>query len=387
MFAGIAIRMAQDLGFHRSPETDVEQNIRFHDRARPSPDGDYFLTDEESTTHQQKARLVMFWSVFITDICVSLVTGRQPTIRRSEIEVSVPTVHDMKLAQLDFEESVTMQNMIFPETVRFMLQFSETVETLNQRQPSRSTEYMSASTCLDREGHVANLASTLLKNYNCLSRCLVFNTENYRVSKMSSQSGLFLMLHLFFYTFMTLLSTTDSPHVRHGLPHTHIQKPSIPDNFQDLRGPILEGLDDRNQPTLAVMACQKIVQVMTIAELVDKTGYLATPFTNHCFFVAASTILQHVKILATTRDQIRASFLTSVANADYEFLYEKLQDQSKYFGGVNSVVAALDCSRKTLTSDTDGDLGSSGEEPENIVDRVVGLEDQGIVKRYTIPRQ
>ncbi|KAK1843561.1 pathway-specific nitrogen regulator [Colletotrichum chrysophilum] len=60
MFAGMAIRMAQDLGFHRTTETDTDPNLIFHDHARPSPDGTYALTNEQSALHQQKARLVMF---------------------------------------------------------------------------------------------------------------------------------------------------------------------------------------------------------------------------------------------------------------------------------------------------------------------------------------
>ncbi|CAK7235652.1 hypothetical protein SBRCBS47491_009367 [Sporothrix bragantina] len=137
MFTGMAIRMAQDLGFHRLPDTaaDLSSDVFdvFHDQARPTLDGRVVLTDEQSAVHQQKARLVMFWSVLFLDVCVSLGTGRLPSIRPSEVEVAVPTYADMKLAQLDFSEPVTLGNMIFPTTARFMLLFSEAVEALNER--------------------------------------------------------------------------------------------------------------------------------------------------------------------------------------------------------------------------------------------------------------
>ncbi|CAM1501031.1 Fc.00g101930.m01.CDS01 [Cosmosporella sp. VM-42] len=385
MYAGMAIRMAQDLGFHRTPETDIDPNINFHDHARPSPDGKHILTDEQSTIHQQKARLVMFWSVFIMDVCVSLVTGRPPTIRRSEIEVPIPTFNDMKLAQLDFQEEVSMRNMIFPETVRFMIQFSEAVEALNQRVPNRSPERSGAS---DRENNLSRIRNTMLQSYNLLPPELVFNINTYRASSLGNQSGVFLTLHLFFYTFMTLLSNTHSRNARQGLHQAQSRRPSANNIFQDLRQTSHRDIDEEHQPQIAMMACQKVVQILTIAELVDSTGYLATPFTNHCFFVAGSTILQDAELLPRRdRQQTRGSFFALIAGTDYEFLYKKLQDQGKYFGAITSVASVLEQRQKALANGGEGRNQATVEvEEESGMERVVGLGDTGIVNRYTIPR-
>jgi len=402
MFAGMAIRMAQDLGFHRIPETNPDADMNFHDQARPSLDGRYILTDEQSAIHQQKARLVMFWSAFILDVCVSLGTGRPPTIRRSEIEVSVPTPSDMKQVQLDFSETVTMGNMIFPETVRFMLLYSEAVEALNERGPARNFDVGSAVPDTNREAHLARIRDTLLHNYQSLPSTLAFNIDNYQVASSSGQAGLFLILHLFFFAFMTLLSDIRSRDARHGLHQARSRRPSAANIFQNpgqshssrngqQQKQQQQQQQHQQQQGVAIMSCQKSVQVMTIAQLVDENGYLATPFINHCLFVAASAILQQQGDVSGSlrREQSRDDGLLSlITGTDYDFLCQKLKDQGHYFGAINSVVAVLEQRKRAFVNgDESANHDNFGEqETEDSMERVVGVRDPGIVNRYTIPR-
>lgn len=215
MFAGMAIRMAQDLGLHHLPDTDLDPSACFHDAARPSLDGDYLLTDNQSAVHQQKARPVMFWSVFIMDVCVLLGTGRPPTIRRSEIEVSVSTTTEMKLVQLDFSESVSIGNMIYPEVVRFMLYFYEPVKVFNQGTAQPNSLLNLAEK--DRETILSQIKDNMLQNHDSLPPSLVFNIENHKEAPRTAQSGLFLTLHLFFFTLMALLSDIRPRNTRRGL--------------------------------------------------------------------------------------------------------------------------------------------------------------------------
>ena len=382
MFAGMAIRMAQDLGLHRTPETNPDSNLSFHDHARLSPDGQFILNDEQSAVHQQKARLVMFWSVFIMDVCVSLVTGRPPTIRQNEIEVPVPTYNDMKLAQLDFQEQVSIHNMIFPETVRFMMQFSEAVVVLNQRLPAMKTGS-------DPE-NLSRIRQEILKSYATLPSQLTFSVDNYRESSTSAHSGLFLMLHLFFYTFVTLLSNTHSRDARQGLHHAQrgqVAMSQISPNFSNLTE---RDVDSEHQSSMGMMASQKIVQILTIAELVDQNGYLATPFTNHSLFVAASTLLQDAfsPDPPPSNSQPTSSFFSLMAGSDYDFLLKKLHDQGCYFGGVNSVAAVLEKKVNAMNNKTNGRTITvdDGDMDGDETSRIVGLGDTGIVNRYTIPR-
>lgn len=368
MLTGMAIQMAQDLGFHRTPET----NASFHDNARPSTSGNYNLTDEQSTIHQQKARLVMFWSVFILDVCVSLVTGRPPTIRRSEIETPLPTAQDMKLAQLDFDEKTSIRNLIFPTTVSFMLHFPEALDLLNQPS-SRVVGDVDATLCRIRQD--------LLQSYNSLPPELVFTIANYRSSLKSNQSGLYVTLHLFFYTFMMLLTNSRLHHERVGRPS--MDSAIIVDN----RPSAGDGSDEsENRAGIATIACQKMAQILTISDLVDPKGYLATPFANHCCFIAASTVLNDSDFRHQKQRPSQETFLGSVANVDYEFFHEKLQQQSKYFRAISSVIAVLDC-RRQATVDNGEPRASESSDNEAEVGRVVALGDSGIVNRYTIRQQ
>ncbi|EWY83509.1 hypothetical protein FOYG_13317 [Fusarium oxysporum NRRL 32931] len=138
MFSGMAIRMAQDFGPHRSDATDLDPQAAFYDHASLSLQGIRVPTDEQSALHQQKSRLVMFWSAFTLDVYVSLLMGRPPMIGGGEIEVPLPTADDMKPVHLDFDGSHKMCHIIFPAMARSMYIFSEAVELFNL---NKGTEY------------------------------------------------------------------------------------------------------------------------------------------------------------------------------------------------------------------------------------------------------
>lgn len=392
MIAGMAIRMAQDLGLHLSPDRNVNADTVFHDQARPSPDGNYVLTDEQSIIHQQEARLVMFWSVFIIDVCVSLVTGRPPTIRRSEIEVAPPTVHDMKLTQLDFDEAVSIKNMVFPETVEFMLHYANSVQVLNERITSSGFQRHS-----QKAQYLEQVKQDMSQRYSSLPSQLRFSAENLRLSSDGNQAGIFLMTHLFFHTFMVLLSSTTNSQatvnecldrsVGQTCPNRVVQNiPQAQTNGKRNHDA------SQHSPWVGIIACQKIVQIMTVAELVNETGYLATPFTSHCMFVAASATLQHTRrhhedetLLSQSHD-----FLSSLTGSDYEFLLGKLHRQARFFGAVGTLAALLEHRKDALGQGTEDGLRDSVDDDEHGVnnsssERIVGLDDQGILNRYKIP--
>lgn len=395
MIAGMAIRMAQDLGLHLSPDRNVNADTAFHDQARPSPDGNYMLTDEQSVIHQQEARLVMFWSVFIIDVCVSLVTGRPPTIRRSEIEVAPPTVHDMKLTQLDFDESVSTKNMVFPETVEFMLHFANSVQVLNEK--TTSSDFRTHS---QRDQYLEQLKQDMSQRYSSLPSQLRFSAENLRLSSDGNQAGIFLMTHLFFHTFMILLSSTTSSQatVNGGLDRS-VGQTCTNRVVQNVSQTQKKGershevaVAGRHSPLVGIIACQKVVQIMTVAELVNETGYLATPFTSHCMFVAASTTLQHMcrHYQNETLPSQSHDFLSSLTGSDYDFLLGKLHRQARFFGAVGTLAALLEHRKDALGQGTEDGLRDSVDDDEHDVnnnssERIVGLGDQGILNRYKIP--
>ena len=105
MFAGMAVRLAVDLGIHLEPGD--EAGISAEDRRRN--------------------RLV-FWSVVLLDFALSFGTGRQPSIRVSEITQSIPTEEDMGPAK---DGSLPHP---FPYAARMMFSYGRLIELLNSRE-------------------------------------------------------------------------------------------------------------------------------------------------------------------------------------------------------------------------------------------------------------
>ncbi|KAJ3519657.1 hypothetical protein NM208_g14037 [Fusarium decemcellulare] len=334
----MAIRMAQDLGLHRSDTTDLDPQAAFYDHAPPSPQGISVPTDEQSTIHQQKSRLVMFWSVFTLDVYVSLLMGRPPTIRRAEIKVPLPNSDDMKPVHLDFDGSHRMCHFIFPAMTRAMYIFSEAVELFNLNKGAECT-------CpLDE---IDKLEKKVAQCHKHLDASLLFSADTYRKSSSDGHAGLFLMLHLYLYTFVALLSTR---------------------RYRSLVAP------ERSNRS-AQVACQKILQTLAIAESIDVKGYTTTPFLAYSIFVAASTLLDDMVLDI----EGAGDFITTVELADIDFLGQKLRQMSRFFHGVNATADAIHLKRRFNGSNSTGD----GEDTERHC--VLDLQDGGIINRYTIP--
>ncbi|WJG36954.1 fungal-specific transcription factor domain-containing protein [Fusarium oxysporum Fo47] len=331
MFSGMAIRMAQDLGLHRSDATDLDPQAAFYDHAPLSLQGIRVPTDEQSALHQQKSRLVMFWSAFTLDVYVSLLMGRPPTIRRAEIEVPLPTADDMK----------PMCHIIFPAMARSMYIFSEAVELFNL---NKGAEYI----CSLEE--IENLEKKVAQCYHGLDASLIFSTDTYKKSSSDGHAGLFLMLHLYFYTFVALLST------------------------RRYRSLIVHERSKRS----AQVACQKILQTLAIAGAVDDKGYTATPFLAYSIFVAASTLLEGMAL----DTEGAGDFITTVDFADIDFLSQKLREISRFFHGVNATSDAIRVKRRGRGPDS----GNGREDKEDAESHcVLELQDKGMINRYTIP--
>lgn len=341
MFSGMAIRMAQDLGLHRSDTTDLDPQAAFYDHAPPSPDGIRVPTDQQSTLHQQKSRLVMFWSVFNLDVYVSLLMGRPPTIRRAEIKVPLPTSDDMKPVHLDFDGSHKMCHFIFPAMARSMYVFSEAVELFNLNKGAEST-------CALEE--IDDLEKKVAECHKQLDASLLFSTDTYRKSLSDGHGGLFLMLHLYFYTFVALLSTRRS---QSFIAHEKGKRS-------------------------AQVACHKILQTLAIAEAIDDKGYTATPFLAYSIFVATSTLLEGMGV----DTEGAGDFITAVDFADVDFLSKKLHEMSRFFHGVNATIDAIQLKRRGRgPGSTDGTEDGEDSERHSILE----LQDGGIINRYTIP--
>jgi hypothetical protein len=102
MFAGMAVRLAIDLGIDREVE---EEGISAEDR---------------------RLNRLVFWSVVLLDFALAFGTGRQPTLRVAEITQTLPTDDDLPVAP-------GTPRHPFPYACRMMLSYGRLIELLNSR--------------------------------------------------------------------------------------------------------------------------------------------------------------------------------------------------------------------------------------------------------------
>lgn len=104
MFAGMAVRLAIDLGIHL--EVGSQQGISAEDR---------------------RLNRLVFWSVILLDFALAFGTGRQPTFRVSEISSALPTEEDLPVP-------IASPRHPFPYACRMMFSYGRLIELLNSRE-------------------------------------------------------------------------------------------------------------------------------------------------------------------------------------------------------------------------------------------------------------
>ena len=102
MYAGMAVRLAFDLGIH----LDVGEEAGF-------------------TAEDRRLNRLLFWSVVLLDFALAFGTGRTPTIRVPEVTQLLPTDEDMG--------QTSLVRHPFPYAVELMFSYGRLIELLNMR--------------------------------------------------------------------------------------------------------------------------------------------------------------------------------------------------------------------------------------------------------------
>lgn len=138
-------------------------------------------------------------------------------------------------------------------------------------------------------------------------------------------------------------------------------------------------LDNRQRATL--MACQKIIQMLNVAETIDDRGYTATPFLTYCVFVAASVILEDAVAIGN-QSKGQVDFLNQTEVDDLEYLCQKLREMGRYFSSPTANRMVIE-RRKKLFETNDGCLVPE-EEFNHERNDTTEISDLGLVNRYSI---
>jgi len=105
MFAGMAVRLAIDLGLHL--HVDDETGI----------------ADEDKRLNQ-----LVFWAVVLLDFALAFGTGRQPTFRVAEISQPLPADEDLPVTPHSPRHP-------YPYACRMMFSYGRLIELLNSTEP------------------------------------------------------------------------------------------------------------------------------------------------------------------------------------------------------------------------------------------------------------
>ncbi|BGP57377.1 hypothetical protein JCM8202v2_005018 [Rhodotorula sphaerocarpa] len=310
-FAGMGLRMAQDLGLH----LDIE-------RANLDP-------------YARAIDRLTWWAVMAHDRMLSLGTGRPVTIKSHEISTPLPTDEEIRIVT----GSDSAFPSAFPTYCALMLLFGDLCDIVNcvkgewkmpsDPGPSTAAGLKESSDAARPPAHeletaqsIEPLEEKIARVYADLPAPLRWSSINFRRHHDAGNGPIFLHLHLWYHCVLIMLY---SPPLIY--PRTKAARMSLADRL-----------------SVVTRSSLQISQIIGVAELVgDRPDYEAAPFVNQTFFVAASAWIkdQHIRtgqgVLAKSQSaaaQMTPLDLLAQSAADnFALCQNALSQQERYWLG------------------------------------------------------
>ncbi|KAL8380791.1 hypothetical protein RB595_005196 [Gaeumannomyces hyphopodioides] len=331
MYLGNAIRMADDLGLHRTEGVKYQGekdawytrtwNIKRNGEASEDKHGDDddTLSPEEQSEVEQE-RIDTFWAVFVLDRVISSGTGRPVRYKDGDFEIPLPEPAIDPVSNLPDP---------FPFFIRIIHLYGRASDVLNNvTDPSDLS--------INNFDEVKNDLTELYEEQD--SR-LHFNAVNFQEYVKAGQGTTFILLHFWFHALIIIMH---APNVV----------------FFGLTSPI-QLLPDSRQ--LSMSSAKTIADILSFAEIIDPKSFIGNPFTSQPMYIAACAFLTQSTSQSSEPSSPDAtspetsesrgtkhSLLALGANQNYQMVKKSLQQLQLYWGGVKYILTALDQKSKGI---------------------------------------
>ncbi|KAL0071054.1 hypothetical protein AAF712_001612 [Marasmius tenuissimus] len=362
-FLGLAIRMAMDLGLHKSEDSNV---IPMDDVCNGK---------------------VLFWSLFVMvsllvpvsaraahsyvtkDRILAFGTGRAVTIPCDSVEVSA--LDEMDLAGRTPSSNPATPQVLSPyvQIVKLFVLAGHIANCMNNNNPTtlmRSERPVGGET-------LESLHHRLVEFVAQLPPSLTWSVDNFRAQAAHHRGGSFLFLHLWANAILALLH-----HPELGRDHTRTPPPEL-----------------RRSIKLALSSSRQIVDCLVFADLFDDRSYCACPFINQCLFIAgvafvhdakamealgleASEFSGHETMRPSQGAMAQSEFIGGLVKQNLSTILRALKKMENYWSGLGYVIGILE-QRASGRGWSKVDFAATSEKSH----RFISMPDMGLLRKLT----
>lgn len=348
MYLGLAIRMALDMGLHRTEGVQYlgdkdpwytrswnSAGANEEDSGSPGVEDKKLDPKEQQEIVQERTETA--WAVYILDRVISTGTGRTVTVRDDEFELPIPE------PRIDQTTGLPAPYPIFIHIIQLYGRVSDVLNKI------RRVEDLTA----DKLASLSKIECELTGLHQKQDPRLHFNPLHFQNYVKKGQGTLFILLHVWFHACIIIIHQpllTPFGSRRHQLTPTSRE--------------------------LAMSSAKTIADILAFAEVIDPMAYIGSPFTSQPMYIAACAFLteqaanasQPVSRAASpapgrqhgsaapnghngksgAEKTSKHSLLADAANQNYQRCYKSLQQLHDYWGGVKYILNALDHRSKGL---------------------------------------
>jgi hypothetical protein len=326
MYAGMAIRMAQDIGLEKEPlpvrspngngSPDIS-DIGNQPRAEGQPALPTFKSERE-----REIRRRVFWTVYFLDRLTSMGLGRRFVMWETDIETALPGYNadlDEMLASPGNDSGYQGENYLpLPYTyVAQIMRIHGNISTI-------------LNFCEEPHRRLAQLQEAMeqLQDFNRrIPPSFEFTVQNFQVYSQRSLAGGFLLVHFWYHALIILVN--------------------CPTFLSTSLHPKLPNLGNWEQ---AYISAKAISDFLSYVDLLNSSAYLANPFINQCIYVGACALVQKIQDRLSNDSQLEVyntlpfneRLDVSSDQASYEICRKALLRMQAYWLGMNWTNVSLE---------------------------------------------